>query len=140
MSFGEWYVRRGRIGRRTWWSQYFLPLFLLSLLAGIADEVLGYPGLVAEPGDSGLYAWAGGPVELGLLIFLLAPSVSSQVTRLHDRGQSAWWLLFNLVPVVGPLVLFVRMGFQRGDGGPNRYGPPEGSAVDPLGAGLDTWA
>jgi uncharacterized membrane protein YhaH (DUF805 family) len=55
---------------------------------------------------------------------LIVPSISSQVTRLHDRSHSAWWLLFNLIPLVGGILLLIQMGFLRGDGGPNRYGPP----------------
>ena len=140
MSFLQWYVRRGRIGRRTWWLQYFLPLAGLSLLAGVADGTLGYPGLVAEPGGYGLYAWAGGPLELVLIVFFVVPSISGQVTRLHDRGRSAGWLLLNVVPVAGPVILFGWMGFLRGDGGPNAYGPPEGWTGDRLGDSVDTWA
>ncbi len=140
MTFGEWYVRRGRIGQRTWWLHYFLPLTVLGLLAALADGALGYSGLTPGPGDEGLYAWTGGPLGLSVLLFSVVPPVTSHVTRLHDRGHSAWWLLLNLVPLVGPIVLFVQMGFLRGDGGPNRYGPPEGLPVQPEGAGLDTWA
>jgi uncharacterized membrane protein YhaH (DUF805 family) len=144
MGFGEWYVRRGRIGPRTWWLHYFVPLVVLALLAGLADGALGYPGLA--PGTDaqrlyaeGLYAWTGGPLGLSVLLFSVVPTVSSQVTRLHDRGHSAWWLLLNLVPLVGPVVLFVQMGFLPGAAGPNDYGYPEGWIGDRLGAGVDTW-
>ena len=43
MGFGEWYVRRGRINRTTWWLHYTLPIAGLGLLANIADASLGYP-------------------------------------------------------------------------------------------------
>jgi uncharacterized membrane protein YhaH (DUF805 family) len=140
MSFGEWYVRRGRIGRRTYWLHYTLPIVALGLLAGIADGALGYPGLVSDPSQTGVIAWAGGPLELAVMIFTLAPSITSQVTRLHDRGHSAWWLLCGFVPLVGAVVLCVQCGFLRGDGGPNAYGPPEGWTGDRLGSGVDSWA
>jgi len=56
------------------------------------------------------------------------------VARLHDRGHSAWWLLWFLLPVVGWIVLFVQNAFLRGDGGPNRYGPaPDRPVGDPIG-------
>jgi uncharacterized membrane protein YhaH (DUF805 family) len=51
------------------------------------------------------------------------------VARLHDRGHSAWWLLWILLPLVGVIVLLVQNGFLRGDGGPNRYGPSAGQHV-----------
>jgi hypothetical protein len=41
MGLGEWYLRRGRIDRRTWWLHYTLPIFGLSLLANLADAALG---------------------------------------------------------------------------------------------------
>jgi uncharacterized membrane protein YhaH (DUF805 family) len=78
---------------------------------------------------------------VALLTFV--PSVSSTVTRLHDRGHSAWWLLLVLVPVVGVLVLLVMTGFLRGDGGPNRYGPPPRAPREPSGDPLyvpPTWS
>ena len=46
------------------------------------------------------------------------------MARLHDRGHSAWWLLWYLLPPLGVVVLLVQNGFLRGDGGPNKYGPP----------------
>jgi uncharacterized membrane protein YhaH (DUF805 family) len=55
---------------------------------------------------------------------LIVPSISSQVTRLHDRDHSAWWLLFGLIPVVGGILLLVQTGFLPGTAGPDKYGPP----------------
>jgi uncharacterized membrane protein YhaH (DUF805 family) len=128
------------MSRRTWWLHYTLPLWALSLLAGVADGVLGYPGLAPAEPPYDLYEWTGGPLGLLVGVFFLIPSVASTVSRLHDRGHSAWWLLWGLVPLVGAVVLFVQVGCLRGDGGPNRYGPPEGQPVQSEGAGLDTWA
>ena len=45
MDFWQWYVRRGRIDRRTWWLQYALPIGLLSVLALMADVALGNSSL-----------------------------------------------------------------------------------------------
>jgi uncharacterized membrane protein YhaH (DUF805 family) len=125
MSFGQWYLRRGRIGRRTYWLHYVLPLFVLSMLAFLADLALGNIDYSATAGDGSAaasfpFSWV--TVVVGLLT--IVPSISSQVTRLHDRSHSAWWLLFGLIPLVGGILLLVQTGFLRGDGGPNRYGPP----------------
>ncbi|MFD2090304.1 DUF805 domain-containing protein [Blastococcus deserti] len=54
---------------------------------------------------------------------------------MHDRGHSAWWLLWTLLPLVGWIVLLGQNGFPRGDAGPNRYGPAGRHVVrDPVGA------
>lgn len=130
MSFGQWYLRRGRIGRQTWWLHYCLPLTGLFLLAAFADTVLGYPGLL--PGDPGEpFARTGGPLELAIMVVMTVPSISSTVARLHDAGLTARWLWWWFVPVLGCLVTFVQNGFFRGDAGPNQYGPPPG-ATEPV--------
>lgn len=118
-----WYVSRGRIGRRTFWLRYALPILALGVVAPYADAVLGSWIIGPMPGraspSSGL-----GLVEMLVLLFTLTPSVSSLVTRLHDRGHSAWWLLWTLLPYAGALVLFVTAGFLRGHDEANEYGPP----------------
>jgi len=130
VDFAEWYVRRGRITRRVWWLHYALVIAVLSFLAALADSSLGYPGLTVPAEPAGLYDLVG----LVIALFTLVPSISSTVARLHDRGHSAWWLLWFLLPLVGWLVLFVQNGFLRGDGGPNRYGPaPDRAVGDPIG-------
>ncbi|UOY01162.1 DUF805 domain-containing protein [Blastococcus sp. PRF04-17] len=127
MSFSRWYVRRGRIDRQTWWLHYTLPLMLLATLAGIADSSLGYPAPASEGWS--IYTYTGGPLSLAVCLAFLAPSVTSIVARLHDRGHSAWWLLWLLVPGLGPLVVFIQNGFLVGQGGVNRYGPPPDEEV-----------
>ena len=122
MSFSAWYVSRGRITRRTWWLQYTLPIAALSVLATLADASLGYPALSTST-DEGAYSYFGGPVSAIISLLTLVPSLSSTVTRLHDRNHSAWWLLWTLLPVVGWIVLFVQCGFLVGQGGTNHYGP-----------------
>jgi len=42
------------------------------------------------------------------ILYILAtflPSIAVSIRRLHDIGKSGWWLLINLIPIVGPLVL-----------------------------------
>ena len=62
---------------------------------------------------------------------LLAPSISALVTRLHDRGHSAHWLWFLLLPIAGPIVLLITCGFLAGTPGYNSYGLPEGAVPAP---------
>jgi uncharacterized membrane protein YhaH (DUF805 family) len=125
MGFGQWYLRRGRITRRTYWLHYFVPILVLSILAFAADLAFGFAtvdGSATSTGASG--SLQAGWFTLAVFVLTIVPSISSQVTRLHDRGHSAWWLLFGLIPLVGGILLLVQTGFLRGDGGPNRYGPP----------------
>jgi uncharacterized membrane protein YhaH (DUF805 family) len=132
MSFGQWYVSRGRIPRRTYLLYYALPLAVLGILAVLADLALGNVDLTASTTSSSASAglqvgWVSTVVGLATIV----PSISSQVTRLHDRGHSAWWLLFGLIPLIGALLLFVQTWFLRGEPRPNRYGPPPGGQQYP---------
>ena len=129
MSFTDWYVRRGRITRRVFWLHYMLVVVGLSVLATVADASMGYPALAPPADPSGVYDYVGGPASLFVALFTLVPCITASVTRLHDRGHTAWRLLWCLVPIVGSIVLLVENGFLRGDGGPNRYGPAPGRPV-----------
>ena len=120
MGFSQWYLRRGRIDRSTWWWHYTLPLMTLTTLALLADVSVGSTDLALVAAGGSLY----GPVVVTVLLLTAPASLSSSAARLHDRGLSAGWLLLGLVPYVGGVALLVVNGFLRGDGGPNRYGPP----------------
>jgi uncharacterized membrane protein YhaH (DUF805 family) len=121
LSFGDWYVSRGRITRRTYWLFYFLPIVAASVVAAVIDSVIG-------SNDGAGYGIVSALVALATLV----PSISSTVTRLHDRDHSAWWLLFGLIPLVGGILLLIQTGFLPGTEGPNTYGPapaPAGGRV-----------
>ncbi len=123
MNFRQWYVSRGRIDRRTFWLHYFLPLIAIGLVLEVIAVLAGAPILQsvnATTSTSGP-TW---PFFLLLVVdlALAVPSVSSQVTRLHDRGHSAWWLLFNFLPLAGAIVLIVQFCLP-GEAGSNSYGP-----------------
>jgi uncharacterized membrane protein YhaH (DUF805 family) len=131
VSIGQWYVSRGRIPRRVFWLHYVLPIFAVGIVAMILDAMLGL-WLVA-PASEGGPEFSSGTGLLSTVAWLgtLVPSISSNVTRLHDRGLPAWLLLLALIPVVGQLALFGLTGFVPGHRGRNRYGPPSRSGPEP---------
>ena len=45
------------------------------------------------------------------------------VKRWHDRDKSGWWVLINIIPVIGGLWTLIECGFLDGTTGPNKYGP-----------------
>ena len=137
---GNWYVRRGRINRATYWLHYALPLTGAYVLATVLDVSLGLSFVSTH--SSSYYAYdsysssysamySAGPIALITSLALLAPSISALVTRLHDRNHSAHWLWFMLLPIAGPIVLLITAGFLAGDYGPNNYGFPQGAVPPP---------
>lgn len=102
----------GRISRRTWWLYGVAALIGLHLL-GVT--LLRIAGLGAEPAN------------MVMNLLLLWPGIAVSVKRWHDRGKSGWWVLINLVPLVGWIWALVENGFLRGSAQENRFGPPPDS-------------
>lgn len=100
-------VFSGRARRKEYW------LFILFMY--IVYAVLG--GIGAATHTPAVLALAG----LAYLAFLL-PALGVAVRRLHDTGRSGWWLLFGLVPLVGPITLLV-FCCTDSEAGTNKYGP-----------------
>jgi uncharacterized membrane protein YhaH (DUF805 family) len=55
------------------------------------------------------------------LVAVIVPSLSLNIRRLHDIDRSGFWLFLLLIPVVGPLVIFV-FNVMQGVPCSNQYG------------------
>lgn len=91
-----------------WWFTVCSPLVLIAL--------------------SIYFRFTGGDTRIVLpatlfFVFMIMPTMSVQVRRLHDMHRSAWWILLYLLNPFGMLVLLMWSIFP-GDPYPNRYGPP----------------
>ena len=92
VAFKKYAVFSGRAHRAEYWM-FFLLNFIFLLVLHMIEGISKGPGVFSV-----LYS-------LGVLV----PSIAVEVRRLHDTGRSGWWLLINLVPVIGSLVLLVCM-------------------------------
>lgn len=52
---------------------------------------------------------------------VLVPSLAVSVRRLHDSGRSGWWILINVIPILGQLVYLVFL-VQDSQPAANHYG------------------
>lgn len=131
MTIGQWFSFQGRIGRKTWWLGYVLPLVGLSIVATALDVGLGFVTVEdAAPADGYAVETRGiGPFGLLSLVPMLWGGLAGQVKRWHDRDKSGWFVLVSFIPLIGAIWVLVELGFLRGTAGPNRFGP------DPLGGG-----
>jgi uncharacterized membrane protein YhaH (DUF805 family) len=98
---------RGRVSRRQFWLFGVLALLGLALLG---HALLGIARVQEQTAD------------LLVNLLLVWPALAVSVKRWHDRDKSGWWVLLNLVPVVGWLWALIDNGFLRGTDGPNRFG------------------
>lgn len=97
---------KGRATRKQYWL-YVLFTFIAFLILGAVLSFFGKTGQIIFN-------------LCQLAIFL--PSLAILARRLHDTNKSAWWLLLNLVPFIGGLVLFVFAVLPSNEG-ENRFGP-----------------
>lgn len=103
------YSFEGRIGINTFWLKGVLPLIgfgvvFLIVLAMLPDNTFG------------------SIVGLVLLLKLLGMGLAVVTKRLHDRDKSMWWLIPYLIPIIGPIWMFIELGFMDGTPVENRYG------------------
>lgn len=99
---------RGRIPRQAFWLYGVVGLGLVSLMASLLLGIVGAAPRTADVASNLLIAW---------------PAAAITVKRWHDRDKAGWWLLINLVPVVGVIWSLVENGLLRGTVGANRFGP-----------------
>ena len=105
---------QGRLSRQQFWLYGVAALLGLSVLG---HALLGIAQVREQTAD------------LLVNLLLVWPALAVSVKRWHDRDKSGWWVLLNLVPVIGWLWALIDNGFLRGTSGPNRFG--EDPLADP---------
>ncbi|WP_428053453.1 DUF805 domain-containing protein [Candidatus Avelusimicrobium stercoris] len=97
---------KGRATRKQYWLYVLFTVVALLILA----VVLSFFGKV-------------GQIIFNLCqLAIFLPSLAILARRLHDTNKSAWWILLNLVPFIGGIVLFVFAVLPSNEG-ENRFGP-----------------
>jgi uncharacterized membrane protein YhaH (DUF805 family) len=105
LGFANYVNFSGRACRSEYW--YWALFYTVGMLAtGLIDRWIVGPPFILD----GIF-W--------LATLLLGVSVS--VRRLHDLDRSGWWILLDLVPLVGWIVLLIWF-CTKGTDGPNRFG------------------
>ena len=100
----------GRSRRKEYWYFLLFNIIVAIVLAWI-DALLGTFSSSGIGVLSGIYGLA-----------ILIPSLAVTVRRLHDIDRSGWWILINLFPLIGSIVLLV-FAVSEGTPGNNQYGP-----------------
>ena len=100
----------GRIRRMGWW------------IAGTGVSVVSaVVNNIRERDDVNVLLFIALAI-VALIIWLIGLSLS--VRRWHDLNKSGWWILVNIIPIIGWIYSLVMLGFMPGDQGHNSYGPP----------------
>lgn len=102
--FSQYATFTGRARRSEYWY-FFLFSTVVNIVLSVIESVLEIPGIL-----SGLY-----------ILAALLPGLAVTARRLHDTGRSGWWMLINLIPLVGFIILLIWL-VKIGDDGDNAYG------------------
>jgi len=100
----------GRARRKEYWM-FFLFNIIFSIAAIVLDNVLGI-----AIGSVGY-----GPIYILYVLAVLLPSLAVSVRRLHDVGKSGWYLFITLIPIIGAILLLIKI-CSDGTPGENQYG------------------
>lgn len=90
-----------------WWFMLWSVIFNIAALT--VDVALGF-------GEDG-------PVGLLAVVVLVLPVVAVTIRRLHDIGRTGWWVLIQLIPLIGSIVLIV-FGCTKSEESANQWGVP----------------
>jgi uncharacterized membrane protein YhaH (DUF805 family) len=107
----KYFIINGRASRSEYW-------FLQLLFAPFAI----YVGYWSDPVSTGtmdpplLYI-----LSTIIVIILFIPAITSQIRRFHDRDKSGWFILVNIIPIVGWIIALVML-LDKGTPGKNRFG------------------
>lgn len=97
---------KGRATRKQYWMYVLLTVVALLILAAVLS----------------FFGKAGQIIFNLCQLAIFLPSLAILARRLHDTNKSAWWILLNLVPFIGGIVLFVFAVLPSNEG-ENRFGP-----------------
>lgn len=121
----------GRARRKEYWLWQLFMIILYTVLGiwlvstlGPLPETATADELMVQMNSAPAATWPMLAIGLASLLLFL-PSLAVTVRRIHDSGNSGWWILLGLT-AIGSIVILV-FALMDGTPGPNRHGPdPKG--------------
>ena len=60
-------------------------------------------------------------IYLKSILLLFIPAITVTVRRFHDINKSGWFILFEIIPFIGWIIVLVML-IEKGTEGKNKYG------------------
>ena len=98
-------IFNGRACRKEYWV-FGLVNFIIILALNLLGRSLGI----------------GDILENIYILSAFIPTLAVGARRLHDINRSGWWLLINLIPVIGTIII-IMFAVEDSRKGANKYGP-----------------
>ena len=83
----KYFCFEGRADRKSFWL-FVLVNFVISSILGCFGQI-------------------GQILSAVFSLAVLCPSLGIGVRRMHDIGKSGWFILINLIPIVGPIIYII---------------------------------
>ena len=129
----------GRARRKEYWGVVLFDMIIYVILYGVIGAGFAQIGdasaftdpsrLIHAMGESPLILIGGGLLIIWGLISIL-PGLGLMARRLHDIGQSGWWLvaiiIVGVIPYLGLIsaIAILVIALLKGQPVENKYGPP----------------
>lgn len=110
MAFKKYLVFSGRSHRKEFWMFVLFNIIIACVLGFIDNFVIGVPVGSNLGYLTGAYS-----------LITMIPCIALSVRRLHDTDHTGWWLLINIIPVLGFFWL-TWLFCKESDHAPNRFG------------------
>jgi len=111
----------GRASVREYWM-FVVGNLIIGFVGGLGALILAFIiGLGTDIYGLGVLFYV--LVVGGYGLYIIIPSVSISVRRLHDQDKSGAFYFLTFIPYIGPIVILVFMCLQ-GNTGINQYGEP----------------
>ena len=81
---------KGKLSLKSYWVYWNIPISLIVLAVYIIES----QGVVLQ---SKVFQLTN--------VLIIWPFLATSVKRLHDIGKSGWWVLINLIPMIGSIIL-----------------------------------
>jgi uncharacterized membrane protein YhaH (DUF805 family) len=102
---------RGRASRSEFWYFLLFDFSVLFILVFINKFIYG------ESNEFNLLKFL---ISI-IFIALILPSITVTVRRLHDINKSGLWIFLQIIPLIGPLIIYVLCALPSTNG-TNKYG------------------
>ena len=109
----------GRASRKTFWM-FFLIYVVLAFFSGFLDNIFGTV-IYIDTGFGSEVSMGYGWIYIIFGLVHLIPYLAVSVRRLHDVGKSGWFMLINLIPLIGAILFIIALA-KTGDPNENQYG------------------
>jgi uncharacterized membrane protein YhaH (DUF805 family) len=108
-------VFSGRASRSEYWWWYLWNVIITAVLSIIVSVIAVSTGdytagaqATSTSASAGFHTNSPSSIILGLWgLATLIPTIAIQVRRLHDANLRAWWILLQLIPILGGIVVLI---------------------------------